>query len=443
MIPPQCLKTCEGSAFVPVCDECLDDDCLACQTCRAGADASYYSIRDAACVSDRQYGLLASVAFTACFALSGLAAGHLADRLDAKRLHAGAALTWALAGFLPVIYPSFSMLVIARLITGVAEGFNAPCAYPVTAYHYQVHERASANGCYSMGTYAGSALSTLSLLLAMGLGWRLTTTMSCVFGIFASALLWLVVERPPRRTVPQDSLYVSLRRAIMYVLRVKRLLGLYGATSLRMAATVCLWTYLPIYYSRAFPEDVVAFSLSYALGTLVCGAASSSGGGYIADAWAVRRKGAHGDVAAIGAVCAIPLAYGCLYAATFSGSLTCLLFLILVSECWLGPGMSLLVEDVPTKSMGTQVALLLVCNQAVAALGPWAISTHDPGDAKVRGPLFLVICICLATSAVAFSLVGRAHGIDHDEEVHALLAPPSMVSRGRRTPPLGGDLLIT
>ena len=66
--------------------------------------------------------------------------------------------------------------------------------------------------------------------------------------------------------------------------------------------------------------------------------------------------------------------------------MTCLLLLILVSECWLGPGMSLLVEAVPTKSMGTQVALLLVCNQAVAALGPWAVSTHDPGDAKVRDP---------------------------------------------------------
>ena len=97
MIPPQCLKESENAAFVPVCDACDEDGCEECQTCRAGADAAFYSIRDAACVSDRQYGLLASVAFTTCFALSGLAAGHLADRLDAKRLHAGAALTWALA----------------------------------------------------------------------------------------------------------------------------------------------------------------------------------------------------------------------------------------------------------------------------------------------------------------------------------------------------------
>ena len=54
----------------------------------------------------------------------------------------------------------------------------------------------------SMGTYAGSALSTLSLLFAMGVGWRQTTTMACVVGIFAAALLWLVVDRPPRRTIP-------------------------------------------------------------------------------------------------------------------------------------------------------------------------------------------------------------------------------------------------
>ena len=166
-------------------------------------------IRDAACVRIGSTGC--SRPSRRLVLLSAWRRG-ICGSLDAKRLHAGARLHLQAS---PVIYPSFSMLVLARFITGVAEGFNAPCAYPVTAYHYAVHERASANGCYSMGTYAGSALSTLSLLFAMGVGWRQTTTMACVVGIFAAALLWLVVDRPPRRTIPSDSLYVSLRRAVL------------------------------------------------------------------------------------------------------------------------------------------------------------------------------------------------------------------------------------
>ena len=38
--------------------------------------------------------------------------------------------------------------------------------YPVIAYWFEPGERATANGTYSMGTYLGSALSTLSLVLA-------------------------------------------------------------------------------------------------------------------------------------------------------------------------------------------------------------------------------------------------------------------------------------
>ena len=47
--------------------------------------------------------------------------------------------------------------------------------------------------------------------------------------------------------------------------------------------------------------------------------------------------------------------------------------------------------------MGTQVALLLVCNQAVAALGPWAVSTHDPATPR---------CATRCSSASVFGHVG-------------------------------------
>ena len=130
--PPDCVTTCEGVAYVPLCERCDagDDACEACQSCRGDGDAAFYSLRDAACVTDREYGLLGSVAFSLTFAAAGLVAGWLADKLEARPLHSAAILAWSLAGFLPVILPTFETLALARLLMGVAEGFNAPCAYP-------------------------------------------------------------------------------------------------------------------------------------------------------------------------------------------------------------------------------------------------------------------------------------------------------------------------
>ena len=59
-----------------------------------------------------------------------------------------------------------------------------------------------------------------------------------------------------------------------------------------------------------------------------------------------------------------------------------LLLLILVSAL-VGPGYVLSEVHVPTGPWARKLHYRLVCNQAVA---PWApgVSTHDPGDAKVR-----------------------------------------------------------
>ena len=284
-----------------------------------------------------------------------------------------------------------------------------------------------------MGTYFGSALSTLSLIFAMWVGWRMTTTAAVVVGIFASALTYLAVDRPPQRYGATDGSEGMLRAiwtAVRYVKRNWRLTVLYGSTSLRMTATVSLWTYLPSYYARAFPRNEVAFSLVYASATLVCGALSSSVGGAICDTWAKTESGAHGFLPAIGAVLSIAPTAALFYLPNFGASVGCLLVVILLSECWLGPCMGLLVKDVPPHMMGTQVALLLVCNQLVASLGPWAISLADDGSADIRRPILSVVATCCAASGVAFAFLGFLH---HGEEKSQAAAPPINANRNNGT----------
>lgn len=461
--PHECLEACEGALFVPLCLSCDsgDESCENCQRCRAAHNADFYSLRDASCISDRQYGVLASVLFTIMFTASGVLAGSIADSLSQARwLHAFAILTWSLASFGKVIAPAFNVLVATRFVLGIAQGFNAPCSYPIIVSLFTPGERATANGIYSVGTYLGSALSSLSLVAAMLVGWRMATTVAVVVGIFAAAIVYLVVERPrrdigcggadgrshdvlngasilqPRQRssemvralrVPANtgmllagavsshrdgSPDVSLRAAWRRVSTNGRLTLLYATTSLRMTTTVSLWTYLPTYYARAFPRNVVSFSVVYALGMLVCGSLSSAAGGAIADVL-VRRtthSAARGYVPAAGTLVSVLPVAAALYAPSFAKSVGPLLASILLAECWLGPCMSLLANDVPNAAMGTHVALLLVSNQLIACVGPWALSIDDDGSAStLRADILRIVALFSVVSAAGFALLGKLH----------------------------------
>lgn len=127
-------------------------------------------------MSDEQYGMLASVLFTAVFALSGAFTGSMLDRFSESRwLHAAAILTWSLASVVKVSNADFRVLSATRIVVGVAQGFSAPCSYPIIVSRFSSQERSTANGFYSAGTYLGSALSSLFLLRATFLGWKFAT----------------------------------------------------------------------------------------------------------------------------------------------------------------------------------------------------------------------------------------------------------------------------
>lgn len=63
-------------------------------------------------------------------------------------------------------------MLIVRVVMGIGQAFNAPCAYPIIASLFSEETRSTANGIYAVGTYVGSALSSLSIGIAIAFGWR-------------------------------------------------------------------------------------------------------------------------------------------------------------------------------------------------------------------------------------------------------------------------------
>lgn len=77
---------------------------------------------------------------------------------------------------------------------GIGQAFNAPCAYPIIASLFSEETRSTANGIYAVGTYVGSALSSLSIVIAIAFGWRITSLMAGLAGIIAALCLYRTTD---------------------------------------------------------------------------------------------------------------------------------------------------------------------------------------------------------------------------------------------------------
>ena len=153
-------------------------------------------------------GFLTS-AFFMTYVPGNLVAGWFVDRVGGyAALGAGFAL-WSLATALTGLAGGFAMLLVLRVLLGLAESVAFPGMGKLLAEAVPIKDLGVANGVTMMGTAIGPAFGTLAggFIIAMT-GWR---AMFIIFG--AAALLWLVpwyfISRKPPKPVHQASVQVS------------------------------------------------------------------------------------------------------------------------------------------------------------------------------------------------------------------------------------------
>jgi predicted MFS family arabinose efflux permease len=421
-------------AFQPLCSvTCVEDDpmylqCVACSNCRVEGNSQFYNILDGACVTNEQYGTIAGLGFALVFASMGLFAGHFSDVMDRRRLHTAAVLLWSTATAGQSSCMTYGCLLTARIAVGLGMAFNAPACYSVIAYHFRATtHRAVANGIYSTGTYLGCAISSLCIIVAKQVGWRETTFLSGLVGIAMAGVLYFTVDQPspnqpqaevqpllpfpvPLETSSSSKHDKSASFAVdhMYTLLTNpRVLLLIAAASVRSSGGWIISAYLPIYYSRAFVNMGVQFGVINGLIVGTGGMFSSYVGGVIAARWGDAFPGGVAWLPAVSSLSALVPMTVTLYAKSFNVSLVAWCLQVVLAECWLGPGMTILQMEVPPDAMGLAVTILLFANTVIAAaFGPYAVSMLDPGTADVRWPIMTQIAVSYAGSAALFGLIG-------------------------------------
>lgn len=203
-----------------------------------------------------QVGALVTASSVAGAVLSPVI-GRLTDRFGARRsalvnLGLGAVALAAVA-----LAPSFGLLVVAAVLTGVAQGMGNPSTNKLISFHVPVGSRGLITGIKQSGVQVGTVTGGLALPLLTALwGWRWAVATFAVVASLGLLAAVLILPSDPRLQPGPESSTTKVPPAIFLLAVYGFLLGAGGAA---------LFT-----YTALFGQEVLGYSVATA-GTAVAG----------------------------------------------------------------------------------------------------------------------------------------------------------------------------
>lgn len=139
------------------------------------------------------FGWLIS-AFLLTYAVCQLPAGYLVDRWDVRKTYAGAVAWWSLAGVAAAFSPTLGALIGFRILLGVGESFNWPCALRATSQVLPPRDRSLGNGIFNSGAAVGAVLTPYMVTtLTLAYGWRISFVAVGMLGfVWVAVWLWVL-----------------------------------------------------------------------------------------------------------------------------------------------------------------------------------------------------------------------------------------------------------
>jgi MFS family permease len=147
-------------------------------------------------ISDQVVGLIPLI-MAACASIGAIPLGVLADRRRRTWVLAGVCAVWTLAMGVGAGATSFALLIVAKLITGGAEG-TPPVAISLLSDYFPVQRRSEAMGVYQAGAIIGAFVGLLGGGIAVQIGgWRWAFWIWVPVGLVV-AVWYLFVHEPVR-----------------------------------------------------------------------------------------------------------------------------------------------------------------------------------------------------------------------------------------------------
>ena len=401
-----------------------------------GADATH-AMNVALQFDQARYGVLASVAFTALFAVASVGAGAAADRWNRKTLTVLSAVGWTVATLGTAWATSYPTVLVWRVAMGLACAFATPTAYTLIRQRAPAARVALASSIYGTGVAVASALCSLTIVLDNEYGWRSALVVVAVGGGVAALAALLTLEDDTKETVVDNTLSNTLSLNsfvgdLQQVVETPRVQWMFLAAFFRFSAGLCIGVWGAPYFRMAYPDRQADFAVAQAAISAVGATLSGLLGGATADWLASQAAAADDDdtkdptgrrlwVPVVGSLLAVPTWYLAVHAenTSFEVAMLWLAAEYFVAECWFGPTISTLQSTVDAKVGGTaQGAFTLtggVANLAPSLLGYFygqatssATAGSNAASEELSTLLALGVCGGYLISAVCFAVAAQS-----------------------------------
>ncbi|WP_419252981.1 spinster family MFS transporter [Caulobacter sp. ErkDOM-YI] len=338
-------------------------------------------------LTDTQIGLMGGVAFAALYTTLGVPLAWLADRVSRTWIMTVALTVWS--GFTVAcgFAGGFWSLFLSRMGVGVGEAGGVAPAYSLISDYFPKDQRARALAVYSFGIPLGTALGVLfGGLIAAYVNWRVAFIIVGLAGVLLAPIFKWVVKDPPRggmdrepgEAAPLEALPPEANRApafktVLATILPKPsfwLLSFGAACSSICGYGVAFW--LPTFFQRSFGLSLPERAMFYSALSLIGGVAGIWLGGFLADRFGAKNKGAYALAPAICFLVALP----CFLLAMNVNSMVWAFVLFLIPTglnlAWLGPVIAAVQHLAPASMRTTTSALFLLINNLLGlAVGLW------------------------------------------------------------------------
>ncbi len=367
-----------------------------------------------------QIGMLMSV-FLGVYGLANIFVDRLSGRMGARGAMIFSIALWIVSLIVGGLAPSFAVMLIARIILGVGEGFYYPLQSVIVKQWIPPRERGRANAVWSIGQSLAPAIAMpfLSYVIALW-GWRESFHVLVPITCIPLLMFWFLVTDTPRQNTrvspeeleviesslageksagPAEGRWQSFMR-----IAVKR--DYWLLVFWYLSLNLIYWgliSWLPSYLkeARGFSWQQVGWlsSLPFVL-TIITKAYSG---------WVIDKVGRNAPILMFGMF----IGAGCIFGATvIENNYLAAISLACASACTsmgLPPAWTLLQKLAPVESVGTAGGVMVGLSTGLSAFSPMLIGLFITISGSYSGGLYMLIGTALAAGAASSLLVAAKY----------------------------------
>jgi len=352
-------------------------------------------------LSNTQVGILAS-ALSLTWACAAFGIGVISDRTGSRKgLLILATLAFSACSFLSGLAGSFAALLGARLLMGAAEGGIMPISQAMIAAEVTPERRGLAMGVtqnFGSNLLGSFVAPVLLVAFATAYGWRNAFFLAGIPGLLAAMLMWKLISEPavPAGTPSRAAEGSAMTWAQAFKERNVLICAVMGV--LLVSYLVVCWAFMPLYLTQVRRFD--AQTMGWLMGTL---GISATVGAFLVSGLSDRigRRPLMIAMPLIGVI--LPL--GAMY---FDGSIW-----VLAAIFFVGWGLTgifpLFMATVPSESVDRRhiATVLGVCmgtGEIIGGVLSPSIAGFAADLAGLQAPLWIMLGLAVAGGLLAFGL---------------------------------------